>query len=42
MNVQEFQFRDFVPEGSRVSFSPDCSSFRQRAAAVAEALDASP
>ena len=37
MNVQEVQFRNFAPESSRVSFSPDCSSFRQRTAAVAEA-----
>src|SRR5215469_8409968 len=37
MNVQEVQFRNFATEGARVSFSPDCSSFRQRAAAVAEA-----
>src|SRR6202047_2862623 len=37
MNVQEIQFRNFAPESSRVPFSPDRASFRQRAAAVAEA-----
>src|ERR1700726_495771 len=37
MNVQEVQFRNFAPESSRVSFSADRASFRQRAAAVAEA-----
>ena len=37
MNVQEIQFRNFAPESSRVPFSPDRASYRQRAAAVAEA-----
>ena len=37
MNVQEVQLRHFAPESSRVPFSPDRSSFRQRAAAAAEA-----
>jgi acyl-CoA dehydrogenase len=37
MNVQEIQFRNFAPESSRVPFYPDRASFRQRAAAVAEA-----
>jgi acyl-CoA dehydrogenase len=36
MNVQEAKIRKFVPESSQVSFSPDRSSFPQRAAAVAE------
>ncbi|KRR10822.1 hypothetical protein [Bradyrhizobium valentinum] len=37
MNVQEAQFRNFAPESSRVQFRSDRASFRQRAAAVAEA-----
>jgi acyl-CoA dehydrogenase len=37
MNVQEVQFRNFAPENSRVAFSSDRASFRERAAAVAEA-----
>src|SRR6202047_1984903 len=37
MNVQEVQFRNSAPESSRVSFSADRASFRQRAAAGAEA-----
>jgi acyl-CoA dehydrogenase len=40
MNVQETQFRNFAPECSQVSYSPDRLSFRQRAAAVADAAAA--
>jgi acyl-CoA dehydrogenase len=37
MKVQEVQFRHFVPQNSRLAYSPDQSSFPQRTAAVAEA-----
>ena len=36
-NVQEVQFRNIAPGSSRVQFSSGRTSFRQRAAAVAEA-----
>jgi acyl-CoA dehydrogenase len=37
VKVQEVQFRNLAPESSRVQFSSGRTSFRQRAAAVAEA-----
>jgi len=37
MNLQGVQFRNFSTESSQVPSSPDCSSFRERVAAVAEA-----
>src|ERR1700694_4507208 len=37
MNVQDAKFRDFAPESGRAQFSPNRSSFRQRAAAAAAA-----
>src|ERR1700739_3957045 len=37
MNLQQAPLRNFVPQGSPVPFSPDRSTFPQRAAVVAEA-----